>query len=116
MNMVFNTHDFSELMRTLTVKKFSDVILSFPFIQIRCFRAINTLYFTSIGWAVFYIVWKWSIKAPIIAGRKKRATKELQASEVEDVIEKAYVKIMSQLEAISAVETKIKPKSLTTEE
>ena len=116
MNIVFNTRDFSKLMRTLTVKKFADQVLSKPFIQIRCFRAFNTLYFTSIGWAIFYIVWKWSTNAPIIAGRKKRASKELQASEVEDLIEKAFLKITSQLDRVSAVETKMKPKSLTTEE
>jgi hypothetical protein len=39
----------------------------------------NTLYFTCIGWAVFYIVWKWSINAPIIAGRRKRSATDLAA-------------------------------------
>lgn len=90
--------------------------MSKPFIQIRCFRAINTLYFTSIGWMVFYLVWKWSIKAPVVIGRKKRAAKDLQASEVEALIEKAYEKILTQLQTMSAVETKMKAKSLTTEE
>jgi hypothetical protein len=109
MNMIFSTREFSELMRTLSVKKFADVILSMPFIQIRTFRATNTLYFTMTGWAVFYIVWKWSIRAPIIAGkRKKRSANkveskdkkivEVESKEIEHLIELAYQSIITRLD------------------
>ena len=100
MNMVFATHDFVELMRTLSVKKFTDVILSMPFIQIRTFRSINTLYFTMIGWSVFYIVWKWSNNAPIIAGkRRKRSEVEHSSDKIAGLMELAYLNIIEKLDA-----------------
>ena len=36
---------------------------------------------------MFYIVWKWSIGAPIIAGRRKRGAKELEPEQIEALIE-----------------------------
>jgi hypothetical protein len=100
MNMIFATPEFAELMRTLTVKKFADVILSMPFIQIRTFRSINTLYFTMIGWAVFYVVWKWTNNAPIIAGkRRKRSENELSNEKVKELMHLAYLKTIEKLDA-----------------
>ena len=100
MNLIFATQEFSLLLHKLTVKTIADVILSTPFIQIRCFRAINTLYFTMIGWTVFYIVWKWSINAPIIAGKKKkkRSVPMFESKEVEVMLEQTYLNIVSKLE------------------
>jgi hypothetical protein len=57
------------------------ILKKLPRVVCRTFRMINTLYFTSVGWAVYYIVWKWSLKAPIIAGRKKRSTENLKSQE-----------------------------------
>jgi len=88
-----------------------------PFIQIRAFRTINTLYFTSIGWAVYYIVWKWSINAPIIAGkRKRRALKELKALEVEKLLELTYQDIIKKLDQSVMTENIKKKNSLSMEE
>ena len=117
MNLVFANREFSQLLHKTTIKSFTDVILSMPFIQIRTFRVTNTLYFTSIGWAIFYIVWKWSIKAPIIAGkRKKRALKELKANEVEELIELAYLNVIGKLEQNVVSENVKKNSTLSTEE
>jgi hypothetical protein len=108
MNLVFDTQEFSLLLSKLTVKSFADVILSMPFIQIRCFRAVNTLYFTAVGWMVFYIVWKWSIKAPIIAGKKKkkRSVPLLDSREMEAMLEFTFNNIVSNLEKESSKKNK----------
>ena len=101
MNLIFATQEFSLLLHKLTVKTFADVILSTPFIQIRCFRAVNTLYFTMVGWSVFYIVWKWSLNAPIIAGKKKkkkRSVPMLESNELEAILEQTYLNIVKKLE------------------
>jgi len=99
MNLIFATQEFSLLLHKLTVKKLADVILSTPFIQIRCFRSINTLYFTMTGWMVFYIVWKWSLNAPIIAGKKKkRSAPMVESKEVEAMLEQTYLNIVKKLE------------------
>ncbi len=117
MNLVFDTHEFTQLLHKTTLKSFTDVILSMPFIQIRAFRTVNTLYFTSIGWAVYYIVWKWSIKAPIIAGkRKRRALRELKADEVEKLLELAHRNIIKKLDKSVMTENIKKKNSLSMEE
>jgi hypothetical protein len=105
MNLVFDKHEFTQLLHKTTLKSFTDVILSRPFIQIRAFRTVNTLYFTSIGWAIYYIVWKWSIKAPIIAGkRRKRELNEIRSSEVEELLELAYRNVIGKLDQTLATE------------
>jgi hypothetical protein len=51
------------------------------------FRIVNTLYFTAIGWTVLIIVWKWSINAPLIAGkRRRRAMEERRSQEFENLV------------------------------
>ena len=64
---------------------------------------------------MFYIVWKWSIGAPIIAGRRKRGAKELEPEQIEALIEKAYQNILGKLDKLSKVESTMKLKYLTTE-
>ena len=100
MNLIFSRNSFVELLQKLSVKSFADVILSMPFIQVRTFRITNTLYFTMIGWAMFYIVWKWSIQAPIIAGKKKkkRSSKELDSKDIESMLELALQKVIVKIE------------------
>ena len=100
MNLIFATHGFVEILQKLSVKSFADVILSMPFIQVRTFRTINTLYFTMIGWSMFYIVWKWSLQLPIIAGKKKkkRSLKELDSNEMDSLLELALQKVIVQIE------------------
>ena len=53
-----------------------------------------------IGWAMFYIVWKWSIQAPIIAGKKKkkRSSKELDSKDIESMLELALQKVIVKIE------------------
>ena len=106
MNLVFATKGFVEILQKLTVKSFADVVLSMPFIQVRTFRITNTLYFTMVGWAMFYIVWKWSIQAPIIAGKKKkkRSPKELDQKEIESMLELALQKVIVKIEEKNATE------------
>ena len=118
MNFIFNTHEFTTLLHGLTVKSFADVVLSMPFIQIRTFRTINTLYFTLIGWAVFYIVWKWSLNAPIIAGKKKkkRSTPELTSADVEQMIEVAYQNIITKMDSKFEADQRKNKSTLNTEE
>ena len=67
---------------------------------------------------MFYIVWKWSIGAPIIAGRRTRGAKELEPEQIEALIEKAYQNILGKLDKLSKVESTVtmKLKDLTTEE
>ena len=100
MNLVFNTREFTKLWSTVHIKSFADVLLSTPFLQIRMFRIINTLYFTATGWMVFYIVWKWSNNAPIIAGKKRKRSlaADQRFKEMEEIIELSYQRIISRLE------------------
>ena len=118
MNFIFNTHEFTKLLHGLTVKSFADVVLSTPFIQIRTFRTINTLYFTMTGWAVYYIVWKWSLGAPIIAGKKKkkRATPEITELDVEQMLESAYQKIIKNMDSKFEDDQRKKNSTQSTEE
>jgi hypothetical protein len=61
---------------------------------------VNTLYFTAVGWTVLIIVWKWSIGAPLIAGkRRKRAlAQEMIKQQMEGLLEESYRKIVAQIE------------------
>jgi hypothetical protein len=61
---------------------------------------VNTLYFTAVGWTVFIIVWKWSIGAPLIAGkRRKRAlAQETSRQQLEGLLEQSYRKIVANIE------------------
>jgi hypothetical protein len=118
MNLIFNTRLFTAHLKGLTVKSFADVILSTPFIQIRVFRIINTLYFTVTGWTVFYLVWKWSTNAPIIAGKKKkkRSSPELSTEDIEHMLESAYQNILKKMDSKFEADQRKNYKAQITEE
>jgi hypothetical protein len=51
----------------------------------------------------FYFRWKWSIKQPVIAGRKRRSLAEqpgelMKKEEIDDLLEEVYSKIVKSLE------------------
>ncbi len=86
--------------------------LSEPYLHTKIFRDVNTFYFTSVGWATYYVVNKWLQKAPIIAGkRRKRREAEhkidpklIEETEqkfdpklIEDLLDMAYSNVVKRL-------------------
>ena len=86
MNLVFSNREFVQLLKSLSVKKFSDTILGFAFLRSNIFRRVSSFYFLTIAWATVYVVFKWANRAPIIAGkkRKKRFSDQLDFKRFED--------------------------------
>ena len=68
MNLIFSRREFVEVLQGLSVKKYADTILGLPFLRASIFRRVSVFYFLTIAWATVYVVFKWSAKAPIIAG------------------------------------------------
>ncbi len=122
MNLIFSKREFVELLRGLSVKKYADTILGLPFLRSSIFRRVSVFYFLTIAWTTVYVVFKWSAKAPIIAGKRKRRKRDASKDLLEDVdadgknvevlIVKCFDQILAKIEKASPRNSSIETISL----
>ena len=87
----------TESVRNTNMTLIAKTWLSEPYLHTKIFRDTCTVYFTSIGWAVYYIVFKWSTNQPLIAGRRKKRSAD--AKVLEEILEHLYQDILLRIDS-----------------
>ena len=92
--IVHNTN-MTESVRNTNMTLIAKTWLSEPYLHTKIFRDTCTVYFTGVGWAIYYIVFKWSNNQPLIAGRRKKRSTDSKL--MEDILEKLFDEILNRV-------------------
>ena len=93
---IVHNANMTESVRSTNMTLIAKTWLSEPYLHTKIFRDTCTVYFTGIGWAIYYIVFKWSNNLPLIAGRRRKRSADGKV--VEEILEKVFDEIVYRID------------------